>query len=409
MAKTDNILKKSEKQEIVSDVKEAFDKAKNNSNLFDNKKGKNNILVVVFSVIIVLIISFGIIYWYLSSNPKTIFISSTNAIFENLISDFDDGFASGSIDVDYEISTGNTDLNRYDFKVDYTLDEKNNISNNVVSVNRDGSSLSEMIFYNDNKVYLLIPSLNDKYIVLGDNNFNYNSDDIRVIIKYLKLAFLEGINSYKFSSSKVSLKIDDKLKQTNKISLYLKNADINLVLDKMYQYLNNDNKFMKSYKNVFNTGDLSDDINKIKSLFQNSDDITINIYTSGFDNFFVKFELISSKDGKLDTVSVSNLSNNKYSILVDNTSKGEKEEYLISFDKSDNSFAYDIDIKREKKDLNILDMKVKLNIKEENPRNIKKENMNDVLDYNMLSNDEKQKVDDNLMPLKSFIKELTKK
>ena len=74
-----NILNQNEKNEITNDVKNAFKQAKYKNNGGINKK------TLVLSIVIIVIIFTGCIYFFLNNNPKNIFINNVNFIYKSVI------------------------------------------------------------------------------------------------------------------------------------------------------------------------------------------------------------------------------------------------------------------------------------------------------------------------------------
>ena len=375
MAKGKNILEKSEKQEIVSDVKEAFDKAKNNSSYAKRK----NKLIAILSVIIVLVLFAFSIYWYLSSNPKTIFVHSINEFFERLdnnIVSFNNHPSYGNVYTEYETLTTDKHVNKYSFSFDYAAYDKNCV---------------------------LLNDLYDKYICF-DDDFVYSDKDIKTMTKSIGGAFLKAINGYKISNSKV--KITKKSEAAYKTTLSLKKNDISTLLDRFFDQLVKDENFKVSYQNMFNNNNFENWIetirNDFKNMFSDSDSVLISIYTNGFKRSFVKLELVELKQGKQKVLSITNKIKNKYNIAINDEQNMLTKEYFVSVKKGNNSYTYDFDIKQNKN--KTLKLKGKIKIVEKNDKSIK--TMTDALDYSKLSLEEKQKIDDKLSLFELLIKEI---
>ena len=204
MTRDKGSLNKKEKQEIVLDVKKAFDKAKLNY----NKKGIKRI--VIPSVIIVLFIFLITIYWYFASNPRTLFIHSIENFSNTLEDSFDINRSdSGKIYINLNVKIGNEKINEYKYKIDYLIDDKRENSF-LWKIYDKNNSLSKIAFYNSDKNYVYVPQLYNKYISFDDNYFNYNWEDTKIISKSIKKAFFKAINNYKISNTKLVLKLNKK-------------------------------------------------------------------------------------------------------------------------------------------------------------------------------------------------------
>ena len=133
MNKDKNILNKTEKKEIMTDVKAAFEKAKKSPNInYKNIQNQKKPKIVIFiTIIIIIIISSAGIYWYLANNPKTIFIRSVDSVFETLADNIKIGNQerlSKIVDINYQLNPAEKyeNLNNYNFKIYYNENPVNN-------------------------------------------------------------------------------------------------------------------------------------------------------------------------------------------------------------------------------------------------------------------------------------------
>ena len=400
MAKNKNSLNKKEKQEIVLDVKKALEEAKNNFKNHDRKTPKK---VIILSTIIILIISLGAIYWYFASNPRVLFGRSMNSFWNDLNKDFalSDNLTE-SVDISCDVKTGNKELNKYNYKIDYLT------GNNYLWKTYSGDNLlSEITFYNNDKSYIYVSDLNDKYISLNDDYFNYNYKDFKVLSESLNAAFLKSINNYKISNTKAVLKIDGMLVNTSKMTVNLNNTNLDEVIDNINNYLKNDTSFQNSYRLLFKNKSFETVTNNLKNNLQNSK-VKINIYTKGFNHSFVSLEITEFKNNITNIFKVTKMNNNKYYIVLDNKGNLTKDEYMIAAKKNKSSFIYDINIKQKQNENIVSDMDISIKPDKASEANISS-NIDTYVDYKKLSNGEKNKLDEKLKPIKMFNDELFKK
>ena len=397
MTREKNILNKKEKQEIVLDVKKALDAKVG----FKNKETKKTIKIIVFSIIVVLIISLGAFYLYFRSNPRTLFVNSLETFWDTLDRDlvFNDSL-SGSADIGSNVKIGNHDLEKYNYKIDYLTDGINNSF--LWKVYKENELLSEVTFDNKDNGYVYIPNLYNNYIGFNDNYYNYKNGEI--IVKSLNKALLKSINNYKISNTKVVLKIDGKLVNTNKITISLNNEDVKEVLDKVSDYLRSDYNFQSNYGSMFKKYSFDDVVTSLRNSFQNSN-LEINIYMDRFKHSFVRLELVDFKNNLVNVFKVIKIRDNKYYIAFDDKESLVSNEYMVSTKKLKNGFIYKINVLRKKNNNVVLDMDTSIKLRQNDNINIIGDT-DSMINYDNLSNEEKLKVDEILKPIKIFRDEM---
>ena len=388
-----NILNKKEKQEIVSDVKKAIEVARGNFKKHNKKKSKE---ITIISIVFAFIILMGVVYLYFANNPRTLFKHSLDSFWKNLDSININTKGSLKAVINSNVKIGNKELNKYSYKVDYLLEEKN--SGFLWKTYDENNLLSEVTIYNDDKSYVYIPNLYDKYFSLDEEYLKYNYRDIKVIGESLNKAFLFGLGNHKILNTKDVFKINGKLINTYKTSLYLNKEDLSLVIDSMNNYLNED--IQNNYGIVFNDKEIKDILSDLKS---NCQYLKINVYTKGLERSFVKLELIEHKNDKTDSFMFLKIDENKYYMVFDNKSDLKKSEYIISAKKDSDGFIYDIDTRKKQDNSIVLDMETKIKLIKMSNINIKNLDVNDILKYEDLSSEEKTKIEKNLLPIKTFI------
>ena len=397
MTREKNILNKKEKQEIVLDVKKALDAKVG----FKNKETKKTIKIIVFSIIVVLIISLGAFYLYFRSNPRTLFVNSLETFWDTLDRDlvFNDSL-SGSADIGSNVKIGNHDLEKYNYKIDYLTDGINNSF--LWKVYKENELLSEVTFDNKDNGYVYIPNLYNNYIGFNDNYYNYKNGEI--IVKSLNKALLKSINNYKISNTKVVLKIDGKLVNTNKITISLNNEDVKEVLDKVSDYLRSDYNFQSNYGSMFKKYSFDDVVTSLRNSFQNSN-LEINIYMDRFKHSFVRLELVDFKNNLVNVFKVIKIRDNKYYIAFDDKESLVSNEYMVSTKKLKNGSIYKINVLKKKNNNVVLDMDTSIKLRQNDNINIIGDT-DSMINYDNLSNEEKLKVDEILKPIKIFRDEM---
>lgn len=387
--KSDDILNKKEKKEIITDVTDAINKAKGIRHTSLNKEMHTK-KVLFITAFIVLLISSSFIYWFLANNPKTIFTRSVDVVFDNLTKNINEPIADntkGSINLKINSASGEySDLNRYDVKTTYNFDSINNISKNNIKINYDSNHLIDLDLYSiDKKLYLYSLDFFDKYIEL-DKNMNYDAKSINMMLKSINIAINEAIDKQKVSGSRLSLTINDKNMYAYKSSLELNKENLNIILDKINNSLLKDERFLNSCTKIFgadSAGALNSIINRIKN--KNIENLVINIYTDGVEHEFIKLELLIDND----IVSITNTGKNKYNYLLDLVSKNVKYEGIVKLKGKNDKFIINNDFKMIKND-NISSLNYDIAISQKSStNNLKDENLNGVR-ISELSNEERE-------------------
>ncbi len=432
-----NLLNSSEKAEIATDVKAAFNKAKGETeevlsldtlnsidktkdgapdtlsqeeidkvvggNIRRNTKKKSKLPIFITVFLILLIFSSGI-YWYLANNPKTIFIRSMDVIFNNIMESIEDPkyeITKGNIDINYNSESKNNTslkLNQIGLKANYITDSINKISKVELKTTYEQNHLIDATIYKEEgKTYFKSEDLLDKYIEFAndDKTINYDAKDLKTILKSLNAALINSLDGQKFSGSKVELMIADQKIKTYQASLVINKDNIGSILDSINDTLQNDTRFLNAYSNIFGikSSQIKKEIdNYFKSLKNESktmEDLTISIYTKGFDHEFVKLELSGNNRDQIDNISITALSPNKYDYLVDIKSKQEKTEGTFEYKTTDNSKTLNLTIKISNNNQEVVNGTLKIKTTEEEANKIQKEDVSKNVISDKLTEEEK--------------------
>ena len=403
---SNSILNKSEQKEIISDVKEAINKAKG----IRHKSSKNGVgsrKIVFITVFIILLISSLLIYWFLANNPKTIFKRSVDVTFltlEDYINEPLYDVTKGHAYINIKKADGEyLDYNKYDFNVNYTIDSVNSNSIGKIKTNYDNNHLFDLDIYNMNgKTYLYSLDFFDKYIEL-DSTINYDSKNIKMMLNSLNFAINEAISGQKITGTRISLTINDKNMYAYKSSLELNGENINLILDNLYEILINDKRFVSSYSAVFNTNNVSESVLKIINNIKNKNinNLIFNVYTEGVEDKFVKLEFIIDND----IFSITNVGKNKYHYMYDLENLNTKYEGDIAFKVKDNDITYKL-LSKINRNGNISNLEGSIKFTQTKGDAISEE-LSSSFKYSELSSSEKEIINNKLnsdMLLKKYLK-----
>lgn len=344
--KSDHDLDASEKEEIEADVKAAVYKARATSSIIEKANNSNpdllnqtetdNILnqrtakakkrskiPVIITILLIIVLALIGLYWYLTNNPKTIFTKGVETIFtafDQNIKENPYDLTSGNISVTYKAEDENSSslAGPFSLQADYTTDSQNNIFNLDLTTKYDNLDFIKANLYQENnKIYLYSADLYDRYIEF-DGVQSADPNTIKIYVNSLKEAVLKAISNEKFYGNKLNITIDNQNVKTYRSSLELTKSNFNTILDNVATNLQNDDKLIQTYTKAYTVtveqtkAAIQNKITSLKDEWSKLGNITINLYTKGLTNEFVKAELVMEDY----TFSISKIDKEKYTYLV---------------------------------------------------------------------------------------------
>lgn len=278
----------------------------NNINEMDDSfvEPKKKPFGIIFLILLLLLISGGIAYYYfILDNPKNIFTTAVNNIFDKV--NFEETKKNGTIDynLNLNITSQNEELKGlFDIVNQFKLSGTIGIDNNLNELNgiikyKDKQLLNYNILVDngDNPaMYTRLLDLYDKTIKLelekeNITDYDTNINDYKQIASSFKMVLNSSLENANYK--KEYLKLNDEM--VKKISL---NID-ELFLTNIYNKLLQDSLFINSYAKINNmtNEEVSDLLNKDISESKDNNE-TLNIYLSILKNEFIKFEYINAED-----------------------------------------------------------------------------------------------------------------
>ena len=217
------------------------------------------------------------------------------------------------------------------------------------------------------------------------------------------------IDSEKFVGSKMEIKVDGKSVKTYRSSLEINENNASTILDKMANTLKDDSKFIKI---LSKSGNYSENKAKeaLTSMFDNMKDetknmktLTVNIYTEGVKQNFVKLELVEDKD----VISLTKNSEDTYAYLIDMKSEKEKVSGTVTYKLDKNNITLATTFKAVQDGSDVMDGTINMKINETKTDKIEKIDVT-----NSVKAEELTTADQNYMTLKmlsnpAFIKLLS--
>lgn len=272
-----------------------------------NNRGKNKLVVIVI-IILLLLGALGVFIYYRVVNSKNIFktlINDTYTYLESNMNTSDTVSGTFNLKVDGTSSDSSTNdmlgiLGNIELTGNYGIDYKNKIMNMDIDSKYEGNKLLDVNLYTENSnAYVELVDLYDKYIQMPvedyDSLFNSTSnvDDTKVVLKSVRDALNKSLKDEYFTKEKIDV---DGVK-TTKTTLKLDKENYNSIKKDVINELLNDNEFLDSASALSDTSvdDIKESLNDYleEEEFEGAD---VSIYTKGFDNEFVKFEIVGAND-----------------------------------------------------------------------------------------------------------------
>ena len=355
----------SEKIEEVNTVKE-----ETTSVMGSYKKDKKvNKGIIIGIILLVLLIGGFLVYKFVFSTPKNIFLKAINKGYgdvEKALTDSDTNFddmlkgkifeASYTFDADVKLADGLLDdetmkvidlINDLDMGLDVAYDDKTKNMDMSLSLKDAVDSLELGAYIRDKEAYIDLNDLYSKYIKMAlevsETNESINKievEDAKYIVSAVKDAFLKSLDGNKFKTTDYETTIDGKDVKTNKIYYTLDDKELLSVLKSTLKTLKADSKFIEKMAKISGEdkkvlteglGELIKELDEIDSLEMGDAKLIISVYTNGILDNVIGYGIeISDSEANAalvyfdykDIVAVKLLSNNIP--LVNLTSKKVK-------------------------------------------------------------------------------------
>ena len=298
---------------------------------------KGIIILLSLFLIAILFIFLGIYFSY-RNNTKTIIEETLNTMNntiynlksskENIIQDNNFTIKS-NINSDVKLDEANEDIKDYkdflnnlskiDTNIEIVQDNDNNkmlFSINSKKNNEDYINFKYLI--KDSTGYYYNSNITNKYINTGNNNYfetiNDNTttkDNINYLEKHIITSLSNKLSESYSKTTQEEVDYNNGYINTTKVSIELNNKKINSLYKDVVKDLKSDEKALFILDNYFEG--FKDKKIKNKKYLEKDESLTINIYTTGITNRFIKLEIIK---------------------------KDNKEEKVINYEKIDNNLSY---------------------------------------------------------------------
>lgn len=256
-------------------------------------KKKNNVLIIVIIVLLAIGVGvLGFIYGKKSITPKAKFVKvMSNYLEKNNIEDleelFDGGYSVNTTN-DFKISADNEEV--ISGKLNINNIHKDNEQYTEISLGHGSDSLKGNVYLKDNKAYVKLNDVFDKYYYM---NMESDSTDYVDAFKELKKSIVKVVNEY-FTDDKFTLTKDS---NNDKISISLTGKDGATLVLKFYEEIKNNDKILGLFTDDDTSLDevksgLKEDIDNLKEEMDSySDEVVISYDIYLNKNKLVKQEL----------------------------------------------------------------------------------------------------------------------
>lgn len=241
-------------------------------------KKKNNVLIIVIIVLLAIGVGvLGFIYGKKSITPKAKFVKvMSNYLEKNNIEDleelFDGGYSVNTTN-DFKISADNEEV--ISGKLNINNIHKDNEQYTEISLGDGSDSLKGNVYLKDNKAYVKLNDVFDKYYYM---NMESDSTDYVDAFKELKKSIVKVVNEY-FTDDKYTLTKDS---NNDKISISLTGKDGATLVLKFYEEIKNNDKILGLFTDDDTSLDevkaeLKEDIDNLKEEIDSySDEVVIS-------------------------------------------------------------------------------------------------------------------------------------
>ena len=314
-----------------------FDKTNSTDDFADIATNKKSFLPICVVLLVVIAIGVGGFYYYFST-PKKIITSVINKAYENYEKLMDEGYDINPTKDTFKID-GNlvVDTNFPGFekikndKINYTLGidyKKHKVEAGANIIENKTSLINVITYIVNNKSYL---SLGDDYKnlismdedevdldeVFSADYLNVDKDDINYLVKAYKDILIDSINEDKLEKSSDKIEVDGKTTNVTKITYKLNNKNLEELSKNITERTLDNDELLTKLAKVTNTDKsvIKDNLKEEKKNLNvpEKTNLTLNIYTKGFNNDFVGLDL-KSDDFTMNIVENKDTTNVKINV-----------------------------------------------------------------------------------------------
>ena len=392
--------------------------AADDTDAINKKKSKKNITIIIVILVILAILGvagyFLYNYEYKSANKRIdAMFNKLNSYVIPLITDVEKRMGDYEVtanlkagtDADIQLhASGNYAYNLEDYIYLDTKIDKIYVNQDML----DKTPIEAKVYLNDEKVYLKVEELYEKYIYTDFptlkevmENIKQNDIDYPAVYTAFINAFKTSIETYATSQTVSKATINGKSQQANVVTIKINKSNYKTIMTAMSNKLANNKIFISNLAKL--SGESEDDITKgLKSVSEMDDDfdgnLTVNIYSPLFGNSVLGVDIIAVDGDNNYKVSIVPVGNNKYKVTgMENdrkeieftygfglTQSSGKKSYVTSFEGEFESGSSVIQINTE--------FKYNINVPYQEDKPVTR----DAVKYESLTTEDMMKIYDNL-------------
>lgn len=303
------------------------------------KKG----ILPIISIIAILLINYGV---YLNINSKYIVTNNVNTLLSNILptvnkvknylepKGYFDTLKSSKITTQNTLTYNNEELLNITGDI-YTSSLKQQGYADLNTIILGKKTVNITSYFNDNKMYFTLKNILKNIYYTDLSSITSKDKEVLTeaeknrIITYLKDAIITKINNKQLNVENTTLELT-KTTKVKKHSISLTQSDIYDIEESFLTKIKNDKEVLKylttNYKQI-NINDILKEISDSKKDYNKDnyhDVYIINIYTSGFTNTVVKYEIVNNYGNTSNNTNMTSIYSiskydNKYKLSNQNT------------------------------------------------------------------------------------------
>ena len=371
----------------------------------NNAKARMSKLPWLISIFLILIIAIMLGFMFFRNNPKTLFTSTIDGMFNYLKSSINDNVydvMDGNISLDYFVNTKedllSKDLNGMNLSADYVKDNLNSQIYMDVNLGKD----IPMILYSDgSNSYVSLLSFSEKYIKMNSNPLGYfiGGADSIIILNGLNQAIDKSAANEKIYASRENIDINGNKVKAYVMKLVVDNKNRDRVIETFINTLKANDEFtsvlarVKGVSNEDVRNFIQNYLVEIKDELKKEAKLEILLYVDNKTNEFLKMDI----KGKKESLSLIN-NDDKY-IYSKNNEDGSLEsgDFVFTFNESKTKYTLEVNYKKTLNGSVLTESKINLKFTSKKANKFKENEVIDNIHNNEMNELEKLDVYSKLM------------
>lgn len=309
----------------------------NQPNIAEEKPKKKSKKGMIIGIILVLLVAILVVCYFLFFSTKNLFLAAVNKEYGNIVSNINTlsndkyklakdssmvtkGNFKISMDANTALGTSFTgvakELSKLNGTYTFGTDYKNKKISALLSLNYDKDAMLNINTYGTNQnLYAEFKNLFAKYISFPMEEYdalftdpNVKVEDMKTMVKTVKNAFLDALDSKDFKKESVTTKIGEKEEKVTKISYAITENNIHKLYESILNKLKNDKNFVSLLASYTSSKEetVKENMEKAITEYKNkkilgNNSIEMNVYTKGLLNTAVKYGIIVNEIGSYET------------------------------------------------------------------------------------------------------------